>query len=114
MSAQQQSHSELFGLKGQDTSGLASEKGKTQAPPKEGEGVLGGAEHPTGAASGGSEDHQNTAAQGQVQSTVGGMTQGTDDNTVPGSGSSLATPSQGSGKIGANDQQSTGEVLGLK
>ncbi|KPI37005.1 uncharacterized protein AB675_6007 [Cyphellophora attinorum] len=100
MTSHEGSHSELFGLKGQDESGIASKVGKTQDPPKEGQGVLGGAGHPTGAESGGS----GASAPGQnapkEESTVGGMAEGSSDSAVPGSGGSALKPSQGTGTVG--------------
>lgn len=105
-----QSHSELFGLKGQDESGLASKLGKSQSvsngpgvigsDPKEGQGILGGAGHPTGAASGGPDardPRQNNVGQAE-QTKVGGMNTGSSDHSLPGSGGSL-TPSQGTGEV---------------
>ena len=127
----QQSHSELFGLKGQDNPGFPSDEGKTQAPPresiadghvegegpppKEGHGDLGGAGHPTGAAAGG-PDARGPEAQkaGQAsEKSVGGMSTGSSDGAVPGSGGSLTKPSQGSGEV-ANEQRSTGDILNPK
>ena len=102
------SHSEAFGLKGQDKPGFPTEV----AGQKEGAGVLGGAGHPAGAHH--SDAEQNVHDEGssglqQGESTVGGMKQGTSDNSVPGAGGSLM-PSQGSGQV-APDKHSTGDIL---
>jgi hypothetical protein len=104
------SHSEAFGLKGQDEPGFPTEV----VGNKEGAGVLGGAGHPTGAASDGPKsadpDQKNIGRTGD-ESTVGGMKQGTSDNSVPGAGGSLA-PSQGTGKV--SDDHSTADILNPK
>ena len=82
------SHSEAFGLKGQKHAGLPS-----GASTKEGEGVLGAAGNPAGG--------HGEASLGRTgdEGTVGGIKQGSSDNTVPGSGGSLTTPSQGTGDV---------------
>jgi hypothetical protein len=107
------SHSELFGLSGQDKPGFPSEVGTKQAPSKEGEGVLGGAGHPTGdapsSAAGGNINAAGNPGREGGEATVAGIKQGTSDSTVPGSGGSLK-PSQGSGDV-ASEQKSTTDIL---
>lgn len=108
------SHSEAFGLKGQDEPGFPTEVvgNREGAGSTEGGGVLGGAGHPTGAAPSDPEHnvHQQSSSglKETEESTVGGMKQGTDDNTVPGSGGSLK-PNQGTGQV--SEQQSTADIL---
>lgn len=109
------SHSEAFGLKGQDEAGPANKLGKTQDPPAEGQGVLGDAGHPTGGAPAESTQ-QNIPGEGNVGRTgdegvVGGMKQGSSDNTAPGAGSSTLMPSQGSGNV-SDDHSTAGVVTG--
>ena len=111
--SQPTSHSELFGLSGQDKPGFPSQVGAKAKPSKEGEGVLGGAGHPTGSApaSGGSTEGAGANVPGRSgeESTVAGIKQGTADGTVPGSGGSLG-PSQGTGEV-AGEQKSTSQIL---
>lgn len=101
------SHSEAFGLRGQDQAGFPTEVvGK-----KEGAGVLGGAGHPTGEGSSGPSQPMTKDNPGRegTEGTVGGMKHGTDDSSVPGAGGSVAKPSQGSGKV--SDDHSTADIL---
>jgi hypothetical protein len=81
---------------------------------KEGAGVLGGAGQPSGAASEApnqtSLGETNPGREGE-EGTVGGMKQGTGDNTPPGAGGSLK-PSQGTGKV--SDDHSTADILNPK
>lgn len=101
------SHSEAFGLKGQDESGFPTQV----VGSKEGAGILGGAGHPSGAASNAPNQNQlnqNNPGRTGEEGTVGGIKHGTGDNTVPGSGGSIM-PSQGTGKI--SDDHSTADIL---
>lgn len=114
------SHSEAFGLKGQDEPGFPTEvvgskegAGMLSEGSKEGAGVLGGAGHPTGAASidpgQNVHDQSSSGLKETGESTVGGMKQGTNDNTVPGAGGSLM-PNQGTGQV-APDKHSDADIL---
>lgn len=98
------SHSELFGLYGQDESGLANKFGKRQDPPKEGSDMMAdAAAAETERSSLDSERRESDVehVQRTVEKTLSGMSHDSGAIEKTGSGGSLSLPSDGEGKQSA-------------
>lgn len=87
------SHSAQFGLEGRDQPTQNAGSG----PGSGIEGTSGHGGHKTGSSS--------MSGMGEPEKKVGALAQGASDHSRPGAGSSTMEPSQGTGKLGGQEQQ---------